>query len=235
LGYVGYCCCGRLCRRHVRDKFRSAYPALEGREALYITRAIGYFTRCATRQVQLGQGFPHQGSCRPCRPRPSPEACRAAPTVAAVSGESRSHRALLQATALSALPGPRRGHRSRPRWWHRPPATNAPDIVSFIDGIIVSNRAASSTTAVAPRSTYCRKSSKWSARKFRRWWIAAFRRGTDIVKAPPWAQKPCVSDGHICILGAFNHLSNACPKFYASRRPQLCSRLVTCRTQNIAE
>ena len=87
LGYVDCCCCGRVCRRHVRDKFRSAYPALEGCEALCVTRAIGYFTRCATRQVQVGQGFPHQGSCRPCRPRPSPEARRAVPTIAAVSGE----------------------------------------------------------------------------------------------------------------------------------------------------
>jgi hypothetical protein len=84
LGYAGYWFCGRLCRRHVRDKL---YPALEGCEALCITRAIGYFTRCATRQVQLGQGFPHQGSCRPCRPRPSPEARRAAPTVGAVRGQ----------------------------------------------------------------------------------------------------------------------------------------------------
>jgi len=44
-------------------------------------------------------------------------------------------------SALSALPGISRrgGHRSRPRWWRRPPTTTALDIASFVDGIIVSN------------------------------------------------------------------------------------------------
>jgi hypothetical protein len=65
---------------------------------------------------------------------------------------------------------------------------------------------------------------------------SGFRRGTDIVRALAWAQRPCVSDGHTWTPRRIRSpVERVLEILYASKCPRLCSRSVTCGTQNIAE
>ena len=93
----------------------------------------------------------------------------------------------------------------------------------------------SPTTAAASRSTHCGKSSRWSARN-------AGVGGQRLSPRHPYRQCPCHGRrGRVyraAISGVSAHsvsrVSNACLKFYVSRRRRL-SRSVTCRTQKVAE